>query len=259
MPKGLPNIYAIGMPKTCGTSLNKWFEDNTQWLILKHDIIDIVWTIHEGSETEKNLLKQNRAQLNLKDQCRTGMMHVHWRDIVAMDPNALFIMTVRDRLDTWAGSFWRHFSRSQLGNNPSGRNKAREILGIIKAPGKKNTLTRIEKPGMVDLLSKYVPDQIEMARWAASNPNACVISLDSGTTPEKLLHWIYGRVASMGSGSALPWSHITKNETDVGRPIYDRTWPHSRKAPEYELPLWIVVECMKWNSDWQSEVLSQIL
>lgn len=260
MAKALPNIYSIGMPKTGGTSLNIWLKQNTLWNVIGHDSLDIVSLLYNNDEPKLSLKRESRSNKRNTSEARTGMMHLHWKEIVEMDPDALFIMTVRHRVDTWAASFWRHFSRAQIGS-VSVRNKSREILGLYKAPysdEKNKTLHRIEKPGMVKLIKEYMDNQFEMAAWIANNPNACVISLDGGTSPKSMLVWMHDRIACQGNGSALPWSSIVYKESDVGTPIFS-SWPHSRKAPEYDLPLWIVVECMDFDSMWQDQVMNQIL
>lgn len=261
MSKGLPNIYSIGMPKTGGTSLNSWLEENTQWHVINHDAIDIVNLLHRGDESLFNFVKESRSKKRNTSEARTGMMHLYWKAIAEADPDALFIMTVRNRVDTWAGSFWRHFSRPHR-NGISGRNAGRELLGLNSGPLPVTTsgekLYRIEKPGMVKIINQYMQNQFEMAKWVANNPNACVISLDGGTTPKSMLNWMYDRIAKQGNGSALTWSRIVKRESDVGKPKFS-PWPHNRKAPEYELPLWIVVECMDFESRWNAQVMNQIL
>ena len=263
MNKGLPNIYSIGMPKTGGTSLNSWLRDNTRWNVINHDALDIVNLLYEGDESLVNFAKKSRSQKRDISEARTGMMHIHWKKIVEMDPEALFIMTVRKRVDEWAGSFWRHFSRPHsLYDCTEHRNRGREILGLfdghlpVNASGE--NLLRIEKPGMTRIINQYMQNQFEMAEWVANNPNACVISLDGGTDPESLLYWMYDRISPRGDGSMLTWSKIVYSETDVGNPVV-LPWPHDRRAPEYEMPLWVVVECMDFESMWQSQVMSQIL
>lgn len=261
MSKGLPNIYSIGMPKTGGTSLNTWLKENTRWNVSKHDALDIINLLYKGDESLINFAKESRSKKRDSSEARTGMMHLHWKQIVEMDPGALFIMTVRSRVDEWAGSFWRHFSRPHKAGI-SARNKGREILGLYDGPLPETTsgtkLLRIEKPGMTRIINRYMQNQLEMAEWVANNPNACVISLDGGTTPKSLLYWMYDRIAPRGDGSVLTWSQIVHSETDVGNPVFS-PWPHDRKAPAYELPLWLVVECMDYESMWQSQVMNQIL
>jgi hypothetical protein len=252
----LPNLFSIGPPKTCGTSLNRWMRENTQWSVQDHDALDIVWPLHQ------DLTPRSAQVVPSSGECWTGMNGHHWKGLIDTDPTALYVLTVRERVDTWAASFWRHFKLATLNDRESTRTRSREILGIDhddRIVGSDQSSTRLTKPRIIELIPEYIGRQVEQAKWTADNPNACVISLDGGTTPEAYVNWLYGRVEATRGGSALPWTHVTRYETSVGKPIYKRVWPHNRRAPEYEIPLWVVVECMEWDSMWQDEVISRIL
>ena len=264
MKDKLPNLYAVGLPKTCGTSFNTWMNECTRWHTQRHDLFEIIEPWVTGTDTQRIVHTKERESRRDKGECWTGMLTSNWKDLVRTDPDALYVITVRSRLETWAGSFWKHFTyRKIIGPDKYAR---RKTLGIpvekslpYSKPNRPKYTSKLDKESMCLLLKDRVNDHLELADWASKNPRACVISIDGGTNPRTYLDWLHARVEEGLDGSRLPWSRIVTRETDLGEPLYHHKWPRNRVGGSYEIPLWLVVECTKWNEVWNERVFSQIL
>lgn len=233
----LPNMYATGLPKACGTSLNAWLSDCTRWRTLRHDSVDLVQRLTNPKQRD-GALEEVHGSVR-KGEARTGAMWEHWADL-AGDPEALIVMNVRTDLAAWARSFWRHFSKPMKACPIA--TYCREALGLT---GPDNPGAVVSAQNGVKVYTDLIESQLAQSEWIRETDRGCVVALDGFTRIDMFVDWLS--------------DHTGQN------PIKPGVWgagvfPHIRQGMgQIDFPPELAALVDSYKERWESEILSLAL
>ncbi len=233
----LPDMYATGLPKACGTSLNAWLSESTRWTVLSHDSIDLVQRLTDSKQRGGALEEIHGA--DRKGRARTGAMWGHWADL-AGDPEALIVMNVRSNLTSWAHSFWRHFSKP-MQPHPIPI-YCRGALGLT---GPDNPSAVVSAQNGIKVYTDLIESQLAQSEWIRETDRGCVVALDGSTRIDMFVDWLS--------------DHTGQN------PIKPGVWgvgvfPHIRQGMgKIDFPPELAALVDSYKKRWESEVLSLAL
>ena len=235
-PGPLPNIYATGLPKACGTSLNMWLKESTKWKVMPHDSTDLITRL-TNPDRRAGALRDIHPSPR-KGVARTGSMWPHWEDL-ARDGEALIVMNVRTNLLGWAQSFWRHFRK------PVQKTRSRFLRRELGLSGPDNLDMQITLKNGIEVYTHLIEAQLAQSEWIRESDRRCVVALDGSTRIDRFGKWLL--------------DHTSQNpiKQDLSNPW---EFPHLRRGHgRIGFPQEIASLVDSYKERWESEILSQAL